>query len=83
MTDNSRPAEIQKIEEDIRRLEELKQSGFMPADLANSQIDDQREKLKTYQAELKGGGASAQGQISNVDDAAIATNGRIGVGKMK
>ena len=54
-------AEIQKIEEDIRRLEELKQSGTLPPDLADVSIAALKSKLPTYQADLQGDGAIAQG----------------------
>jgi hypothetical protein len=54
-------AEIQKIEEDIRRLEELKQSGALPPDLADVSIEGLKIKRATYQAELQGDGAIAQG----------------------
>ena len=54
-------AEIQKIEEDIRRLEELKQSGTLPPDLADVSIAALKSKLPTYQADLQGDGALAQG----------------------
>jgi hypothetical protein len=54
-------AEIQKVEEDIRRLEELKQSGALPPDLADVSIEGLQIKRATYWAELRGDGAIAQG----------------------
>ncbi|MBI5294612.1 MAG: SUMF1/EgtB/PvdO family nonheme iron enzyme [Chloroflexi bacterium] len=54
-------AEIQKIKEDIRRLEELRQSGALPPDLADVSIAALKSKLPIYQAELQGAGAIAQG----------------------
>jgi formylglycine-generating enzyme required for sulfatase activity len=54
----------EKIEENIRQLEALKASGAMPIDLADASIAALKEKLATYDAELDGGGAIAQGQDS-------------------
>lgn len=44
--------EIQRIEEDIRRLEKLKKSGAMPADLADTSIEGLKIKRGTFQAQL-------------------------------
>jgi formylglycine-generating enzyme required for sulfatase activity len=68
-------AEIQKVEEDIRRLEELKQSGALPPDLADVSIEGLQIKRATYWAELRGDGAIAQGDHAT----AIGQQG-IGVG---
>jgi formylglycine-generating enzyme required for sulfatase activity len=71
-------AEIQKIEEDIRRLEELKQSGALPPDLADVSIAALKSKLPTYQAELQGDGAIAQGDNSKAAGArAVMADGDI------
>ncbi len=53
--------EINNIQNDIARIEKLKQDGFIPADLADTSIAALRKQLATYQAELKGHGAIAQG----------------------
>ena len=54
-------AEIQKIEENIRRLEELKQSGSIPEEVANASIEALKAKRATYHAELQRNGAIAKG----------------------
>ena len=61
MTDDNQRAEIQKIEENIRKLEELKQNGLIPAEVADASVLALQKQLHTYQAELKGNGAIAQG----------------------
>jgi hypothetical protein len=57
MTDNERA----KMNDDIRKLEELKASGMIPADLADQLIAELRQKQETYAADLEGDGAIAQG----------------------
>ncbi len=45
-------AEIRKIEENIRKLEELKQSGSIPEEVANASIEALKAKHAAYHAEL-------------------------------
>lgn len=54
-------ADIQKIEENIRQLEDLKSKGLMPAELADVSIAALRSQLTTFSAKLEGDGAIAQG----------------------
>lgn len=60
MTDNERA----KMNDDIRKLEELKAGGMIPADLADRLIAELRQKGATYAADLEGDGAIAQGTNS-------------------
>ncbi len=53
--------EIRDLEEKIRRLESLKASGAMPADLADASIAALKEKLVVFRAQQEGSGAIAQG----------------------
>ncbi len=53
--------EIRDIKEKIRQLEALKDAGAMPEDLADASIAALRAQLATYQAQVNGGGAAAQG----------------------
>ncbi len=59
-------AEIQKINEDIRRLEELKKNGSLPEDLAEISIDALKIKYQTYLTEVQGDGIIAQGSNAKV-----------------
>lgn len=61
MTIPNHSSEIKKIEEDIRRLDDLKKSGSLPPDLADTSITALKEKMASYRADLEGGGAIAQG----------------------
>ncbi len=54
--------EMEKIAQDIKRLEELRDQGVMPADLAERSIAALRQRLLIYQAQLQGSGAIAQGK---------------------
>src|SRR5271157_2468697 len=68
--------EIHKIEADIRRLEELKQSGALPVDLADASITALRKQLPTYQAQIQGSGVSAQGDNAKAaGERAVLTDG--------
>ncbi len=67
--------EIRSIEKKIRQLKALKASGAIPADLADDLIAEQQAKRATYQAQVEGGGASAQG----ADSTAIGERG-VGIG---
>jgi HrpA-like RNA helicase len=55
--------ERKKLEDAIRSLEDLKASGLMPAEQADASLASLRKQLATRfaQAEIQGGGASAQG----------------------
>jgi len=53
--------DIQKIKKDIRRLEEMKANGSMPADLADVSISALEKQLAAYSAKPEGDGAIAQG----------------------
>lgn len=57
MTDTERA----KMNDDIRKLEELKAGGMMPADLADRLIAELRQKQESYTADINGDGAIAQG----------------------
>lgn len=64
MTKPNTSAEIEKIEESIRQLEKMKVDGSMPAELADASIEALKTRRATYQAQVQGGGASAQGDKS-------------------
>lgn len=53
--------EARKIQDDITRLEKLKQDEVMPADLADASIAALQKQLALYQAQLEGDGSIAQG----------------------
>jgi formylglycine-generating enzyme required for sulfatase activity len=61
MTDEDVVAEIKKIEDSIRQLESMKLDGSLPVDLANTSIQSLKAKLASFNAQLKGSGALAQG----------------------
>jgi formylglycine-generating enzyme required for sulfatase activity len=61
MTEPNPRAEIEKIEENIRQLEKMKADGTMPVELADASIEALKTKRATYQAQVQGGGAIAQG----------------------
>lgn len=75
MTEPNPRAEIEKIEESIRQLEAAKASGAIPAAVADASIAALKNERAKYQAQVQGGGASAQGENSS----AIGQQG-IGVG---
>ena len=54
--------EREKIEANIRQLEQLKASGGMPSELADASIAALKKELTTYNAKLEGDGSIAQGQ---------------------
>jgi formylglycine-generating enzyme required for sulfatase activity len=54
----------EKVKEDIRRLEELKANGIMPADLAERLIAELHQKQAVYNTKLEGSGANAQGDYA-------------------
>lgn len=64
MTEPNPRAEIEKIEESIRQLEAAKASGAIPAAVADASIAALKKERATYQAQVQGGGASAQGDES-------------------
>lgn len=68
-------ADIQKIEETIRKLKSLKEQGLLPAEQADTSIAALQKQLATFQAEMQGDGAIAQGDGST----AVGQQG-IGVG---
>ena len=65
MSQTDKPVGIRKIEEDIRQLEKLKRTGVMPAALADASITAlQAQMSASYQSQMQGDGASAQGTNS-------------------
>lgn len=61
MSDKDELAKIEELQENIRQLEAAKESGALPVSAADAGIAALRKDLKTYQVELEGDGAIAQG----------------------
>jgi len=78
MTEPDHRAEIEKIEENIRQLEKMKADGIMPAAVADASIAALKKERATYQAQVQGGGASAQGDgATAIGQQGVGVNGGV------